>query len=118
VRYERAYFQYVPVEQVRDYWDRTSCEIRRSMEPAGSREYFDKVEQRKYFVEAHIPGFAEFPLWQNKHVLEFPLLRSTDCARYVFSEPGARTLLAPRRFPLVLKDDYSYEIMPTHLRTD
>jgi len=36
----------------------------------GTREYFDEVEARKYFVEPHIPRFAEFERWQGKKVLE------------------------------------------------
>ena len=36
----------------------------------GSREYFDEVEQRKHFVESHIPGFAQFERWRGKRVLE------------------------------------------------
>ena len=30
----------------------------------------DEVEKRKYFVESHIPGFANFPEWKDKKVLE------------------------------------------------
>ena len=40
---------------------RRPCNIRHSPKPVGTREYFDEVEARKYFVEPHIPVFAEFP---------------------------------------------------------
>src|SRR4051812_9091376 len=63
-------FEQVPVEQVRDYWNRRPCNIRHSPKPVGTREYFDEVEARKYFVEPHIPGFAEFSRWAGKEVLE------------------------------------------------
>ena len=46
------------------------CNIRHSTKPIGSREYFDEVEARKYFVEPHIVSFAEFPRWKDKRVLE------------------------------------------------
>jgi 2-polyprenyl-3-methyl-5-hydroxy-6-metoxy-1,4-benzoquinol methylase len=39
-------------------------------QPVGSREYFDEVEQRKHFVEPHIPEFAQFDRWAGKRVLE------------------------------------------------
>jgi hypothetical protein len=63
-------FRLVPIEQVQDYRDRSPCKIRHSTKSAGGRECFDEVGQRKYFVVPHIPGFDEFPLWQNKRVLE------------------------------------------------
>src|SRR5205807_8312800 len=46
------------------------CNIRHSPKPVGTREYFDEVEQRKHFVEPHIPGFAQFDRWAGKSVLE------------------------------------------------
>src|SRR5579862_5913549 len=76
-------FQHVPIEQVRDYWDRRPCNIRHSTKPVGSREYFDEVEQRKYFIEPHIPGFAEFPRWRNKRVLEIGCGIGTDTMNFV-----------------------------------
>ncbi len=58
------------IEEVRSYWDRRPCNIRHSLAPVGTREYSDQVEPRKYFVEPHIPRFAEFVKWRGKHVLE------------------------------------------------
>src|SRR5262245_22458184 len=63
-------FEDVSVEEVREYWNRRPCNIRHSSKPVGGKEYFDEVEARKYFVEPHIPGFAEFALWRGKRVLE------------------------------------------------
>jgi len=48
------------IADVKKYWNKRPCNIRHSTKPVGSREYFDDVEKRKYFVEPHIPGFAEF----------------------------------------------------------
>jgi hypothetical protein len=53
-------FADVPIERVREFWDRAPCNIRHSNKTVGTREYFDEVEQRKYFVEPHIPGFVNF----------------------------------------------------------
>jgi SAM-dependent methyltransferase len=58
------------VEQVRAYWDRQPCNIRHGLAPIGTKEYFDEVEARKYRVEPHIPGFADFARWKGKKVLE------------------------------------------------
>ncbi len=63
-------FADVPIEDVRAFWDSRPCNIRHSAKPVGSREYFDEVEARKYFVEPHIVSFAEFPRWKDKRVLE------------------------------------------------
>jgi 2-polyprenyl-3-methyl-5-hydroxy-6-metoxy-1,4-benzoquinol methylase len=75
-------FEQVPIDQVREYWDRRPCNIRHSTKPPGSREYFDEVERRKYFVEPHIPGFADFPRWQNKRVLEIGCGIGTDTINF------------------------------------
>jgi SAM-dependent methyltransferase len=52
------------------FWNNRPCNIRHSPMPVGSREYFDEVEQRKHFVENHIPAFAQFERWHGKSVLE------------------------------------------------
>ena len=75
-------FDGVPLQDVRDYWDRRPCNIRHSDKPVGSAEYFDEVEWRKYFVEPHIPGFAEFERWHGKRVLEIGCGIGTDTINF------------------------------------
>jgi len=75
-------FEQVPIDQVQSYWDRRPCNIRHSTKTPGSREYFDEVEKRKYFVEPHIPRFAEFPRWQDKRVLEIGCGIGTDTINF------------------------------------
>ncbi len=77
-----ALFERVPVERVKDFWDRRPCNIRHSPKPVGTKEYFDEVEARKYFVEPHIPRFAEFPRWQGKKVLEIGCGIGTDTINF------------------------------------
>lgn len=62
----KAVFEHVPIERVQDYWNRRPCNIRHSPKPVGTREYFDEVEARKYFVEPRIPRFVDFPRWKGK----------------------------------------------------
>jgi 2-polyprenyl-3-methyl-5-hydroxy-6-metoxy-1,4-benzoquinol methylase len=75
-------FEQVPIDHVQEYWDRRPCNIRHSTKTPGSREYFDEVEKRKYFVEPHIPRFAEFPRWQTKRVLEIGCGIGTDTINF------------------------------------
>lgn len=63
-------FEVVPIDAVRDFWNHRPCNIRHSPKPIGSREYFDEVEARKYFVEPHIQAFANFLRWKGRRVLE------------------------------------------------
>jgi len=58
------------IEDVRDYWDRQPCNIKRSNSEPGSILWCMDTEENKYFVEPHIPEQAEFKKWSGKRVLE------------------------------------------------
>jgi SAM-dependent methyltransferase len=70
------------IDQVLAYWNRRPCNILHSPREVGSREYFDEVEARKYSVEPHIPGFAQFPRWRNRRVLEIGCGIGTDAVNF------------------------------------
>lgn len=71
------------IHDVKQYWDRRPCNVRHSRKPVGTREYFDEVEKRKYSVEPHIPGFANFSNWRGKDVLEIGCGIGTDSVNFV-----------------------------------
>lgn len=58
------------IVDVKNFWNRRPCNVKHSEKPLASKEYFDEVEKKKFFVEPHIKSFSEFNLWNGKKVLE------------------------------------------------
>ena len=73
----------VDIQDVKKFWDSRPCNIRHSNLPVGSIEYFNEVEARKYFIEPHIPEFADFSSWRGNSVLEIGAGIGTDAVNFV-----------------------------------
>lgn len=70
------------LKEVQDFWNARPCNLRHSNAEVGTRQYFDEVEERKYFVEPHIPEFADFTRWAGKRVLEIGCGMGTDATNF------------------------------------
>jgi len=78
-------FSSTGIDLVREFWNRRPCNIRHSREPLGSWEYFEQVRTRKYFVEPHIPSFAQFNRWKGRQVLEVGCGIGTDTISFALA---------------------------------
>jgi ubiquinone/menaquinone biosynthesis C-methylase UbiE len=70
------------LEEVQNFWNARPCNLKHSNAPIGTKQYFDEVEERKYFVEPHIPAFANFNQWRGKRVLEVGCGIGTDATNF------------------------------------
>ncbi len=75
-------FSNIDIGTVREYWDRRPCNIRHSNKKKNTKEYFDEVEKKKYYVEPHIPKFTEFNKYKGKKVLEIGCGIGTDSINF------------------------------------
>lgn len=57
------------VEKSKEFWNRQPCNIRHSNKGI-SKEFFDDITKKRYYVEPHILKFIDFEKWKNKDVLE------------------------------------------------
>ncbi len=58
------------IEDVKRFWDSRPCNIKHSLKEVGTKEYFEEVDAKKFFVESHIVEFVKFENWKDKRVLD------------------------------------------------
>ncbi len=69
-------------EIIKKYWNDRPCNIRHSSKEFKSFEYFEEIENKRYFVEPHIKNFCEFKKYSNKKVLEIGCGIGTDAIMF------------------------------------
>lgn len=103
------------IRAVKTFWDNRPCNIRHSDSTFGTRQYFDEVSTRRYFIEPHIIEFCDFPKWKNKNVLEIGCGIGTDGVQFAqhganytgFELSDASLTIAKSRFEIYgLKGDF------------
>ena len=69
--------------RIKKYWNKRPCNILHSKKKFQSREYFNEVRKKRYFVENHILKFADFKNYKNKNVLEIGCGIGTDACEFI-----------------------------------
>src|SRR5258708_19970426 len=75
-------------EQVREYWDEQSCDTQVAQAVKHSREYFEEIEQFRYYDQPFIHAFAQFTRYHGRKVIEVGFGAGTDFAQWL--RAGAR----------------------------
>lgn len=73
------------IKKIKNYWNRQPCNIKHSNKTFLSKEYFNEITKKKYFVESHIPKFADFKNFKKKNVLEIGCGIGTDAIEFIKS---------------------------------
>lgn len=74
--------------QVREFWNRQSCDTQVAKSARFSREYFEEVERFRYFDQPFIHSFAQFTRYRGQKVLEVGFGAGTDFVQWL--RAGAR----------------------------
>ena len=86
------------------YWNRQPCNIKHSKKKFLSKDYFNEISKKRYFVEPHIKDFAKFKNYKNKNVLEIGFGIGSDAIEFLKS--GAKYYgieLSDRSFDITKK---------------
>lgn len=75
-------------EEVREFWNRLSCDTQVASSPKFSLEYFEEIESFRYQDQPFIQAFAQFARYRGKRVLEVGFGAGTDFIQWL--RAGAR----------------------------
>src|SRR5579863_10446455 len=70
-------------KEIEKWWDARPCNIGHGEASPGSALWSQQVTARRYWVESHIPEFADFRRWKGKRVLEIGCGIGTDTLQFV-----------------------------------
>lgn len=70
-------------EEVRDFWNRLSCDTQVASSTKFSRDYFEEIESFRYRDQAFIHAFAQFSRYHGKRVLEVGFGAGTDFIQWL-----------------------------------
>lgn len=74
--------------EVREFWNRLSCDTQVASSAKFSRDYFEEIESFRYRDQPFIHGFAQFTRYRGKRVLEVGFGAGTDFIQWL--RAGAR----------------------------
>jgi len=70
-------------EEVREFWNRQSCDTHAAKASKFSKEYFEEIENYRYFDQPFIHAFAQFSRYHRKKVLEVGFGAGTDFTQWL-----------------------------------
>ncbi len=70
-------------EQVRQFWNRQSCDTQVAASPKFSRQYFEEIETFRYRDQPFIHSFAQFTRYRGRRVLEVGFGAGTDFIQWL-----------------------------------
>jgi len=69
--------------EVRQFWNRQSCNAEAAEAVKFSREYFEQIEEFRYWDQPFIHSFAQFSRYHGKRVLEVGIGAATDFVQWL-----------------------------------
>ena len=75
-------------DEVKAFWNRESCDTNQAHSEKFSRDYFEQIEQWRYWDQPFIHAFAQFTRYHGKRVLEVGFGAGTDFIQWL--RAGAR----------------------------
>lgn len=79
----RLKYKFDNKDQVRHYWDRQPCGVKKCPYRAGTRDFFTFTKNRRERLEPFIKNCAQFKRWSGKRVLEIGCGIGVDTAEFI-----------------------------------